>query len=39
MVTTNKNNLQAANSLITDVDVVAESAQLARFNILQQEGN
>ena len=38
MLTTNKNNLQAANSLITDVDVAAESTQLARFNILQQAG-
>ena len=38
MLTTNKNNLQAANSLIADVDVAAESTQLARFNILQQAG-
>ena len=38
MLTTNKNNLAAANSLITDVDVAAESTQLARFNILQQAG-
>ena len=38
MLTTNKNNLQAANSLITDVDVASESTQLARFNILQQAG-
>ena len=38
MLTANKNNLQAANSLITDVDVAAESTQLARFNILQQAG-
>jgi len=38
MLTTNKNNLSAANSLITDVDVASESTQLARFNILQQAG-
>jgi flagellin len=38
MLTTNKNNLEAANSHITDVDVAAESTQLARFNILQQAG-
>ena len=38
MLTTNRNNLEAANSLITDVDVAAESTQLARFNILQQAG-
>jgi len=38
MLTTNKNNLAAANSLITDVDVASESTQLARFNILQQAG-
>ena len=38
MLTTNKNNLQQANSLIADVDVAGESTQLARFNILQQAG-
>jgi len=38
MLTTNKNNLEAANSRIIDVDVAAESTQLARFNILQQAG-
>jgi len=31
-------NLEAANSRITDVDVAAESSQLARFQILQQAG-
>ena len=35
---TNRNNLEAANSRIIDVDVAAESTQLARFNILQQAG-
>jgi flagellin len=34
----NKQNLEAANSRIVDVDVAKESAQLARFNILQQAG-
>ena len=34
----NKTNLEAANSRIIDVDVAAESTQLARFNILQQSG-
>jgi len=38
MLVTNKNNLEAANSRIIDVDVAAESTQLARFNILQQAG-
>ena len=38
MLSTNKNNMEAANSLIADVDVAAESTQLARFNILQQAG-
>ena len=31
-------NLEAANSRILDVDVAAESSQLARFQILQQAG-
>ena len=31
-------NLEAANSRIIDVDVAAESTQLARFQILQQAG-
>jgi flagellin len=34
----NANNLEAANSRIMDVDVAAESSQLARFQILQQAG-
>jgi flagellin len=38
MLTINKNNLESANSRIVDVDVAAESTQLARFNILQQAG-
>ena len=38
MLAVNKTNLEAANSRIIDVDVAAESTQLARFNILQQSG-
>jgi len=38
MLALNKQNLEAANSRIVDVDVAKESAQLARFNILQQAG-
>ena len=38
MLSVNKINLEAANSRIIDVDVASESAQLARFNILQQAG-
>jgi len=38
MLTVNKVNLESANSRIIDVDVAAESSQLARFNILQQAG-
>jgi flagellin len=38
MLAINKNNLQAANSQILDVDVAAESANLAKQNILQQAG-
>ena len=38
MLKVNKTNLEAANSRIIDVDVAAESTQLARFNILQQSG-
>jgi flagellin len=38
MLSINKINLEAANSRIVDVDVAAESSQLARFNILQQAG-
>jgi flagellin len=34
----NKANLEAAASRITDVDVAAESTQLARWNILVQSG-
>ena len=34
----NSINLEAANSRIMDVDVAAESSQLARFQILQQAG-
>ncbi|HEY4246628.1 MAG TPA: flagellin [Lacunisphaera sp.] len=38
LVTTNKANLEAANSQIIDVDVASESTQLARWNILVQAG-
>ena len=31
-------NLESANSRIMDVDIAAESSQLARFQILQQAG-
>ncbi len=34
----NANNLESANSRIMDVDIAAESSQLARFQILQQAG-
>lgn len=36
MLTTSENNLQAANSRITDVDVAKESASFARENVLVQ---
>jgi flagellin len=38
LVTVNKANMEAANSRIVDVDVAAESTQLARWNILVQAG-
>jgi flagellin len=38
MLAVNKQNLEAANGRIVDVDVAKESSQLARFNILQQAG-
>ena len=38
LLTTNKANLESANSRITDVDVASESTQLARWNILVQSG-
>lgn len=38
LVTVNKANLESAASRITDVDVAAESTQLARWNILVQAG-
>jgi flagellin len=38
MLSVNKINLEQANSRIVDVDVAAESSQLARWNILQQAG-
>lgn len=39
MLDTNKQNLEAANSRIIDVDVASESTQLARANILVQAGS
>jgi flagellin len=39
LLTINKQNLEAANSRIMDVDVASESTQLARANILVQAGS
>jgi len=38
VLSVNKTNLEAATSRISDVDVAAESTQLARWNILVQAG-
>ncbi|RME70257.1 MAG: flagellin [Verrucomicrobia bacterium] len=38
MLTTNRQNLEAANSRISDVDVARESTELARLSILTQSG-
>ena len=38
MLAINRNTLEAANSRILDVDIAAESANLAKQNILQQAG-
>jgi flagellin len=38
MLSINKVNLESANSRIADVEIASESANLARFNILQQAG-
>lgn len=38
MLSANKQNLEAANSRIIDVDVAKESTQLARYSILVQSG-
>jgi flagellin len=38
LLTVNKANLEAATSRITDVDVAAESTQLAKWNVLVQSG-
>jgi flagellin-like hook-associated protein FlgL len=38
VLTTNKANLEAANSRIIDVDVAEESTALARYNVLVQAG-
>ena len=39
MLTVNKQNLEAANSRIIDVDVASESTQLAKYNVLVQAGS
>ena len=39
MLSTNRNNLEAANSRIVDTDVAMESTRLARNNILVQAGS
>ncbi len=39
MLSTNRTNLEAANSRIVDVDVAVESTRLARNNILVQAGS
>ncbi len=39
MLSTNRNNLEAANSRIVDTDVALESTHLARNNILVQAGS
>ena len=39
MLTINKQNLEAANSRIIDVDVAEESTKLARYNVLVQAGS
>jgi flagellin len=38
VLTVNQTNLEAATSRISDVDVAAESTQLARWNVLVQSG-
>ena len=38
MLAVNETNLEAANGRITDVDIAAESANLAKLSILQQAG-
>jgi flagellin len=38
LLTTNQTNLESANSQISDVDVAAESTQLAKWNTLVQAG-
>ena len=38
MLSTNKTNLEAANSRIIDVDVAQESTTMAKNNILVQSG-
>ncbi len=39
MLTVNKENLEAANSRIIDVDVAEESTMLAKYNVLVQAGS
>jgi flagellin len=38
MLTTNRTNLEAANSRIVDTDIATESTKFARYNILVQSG-
>jgi flagellin len=38
MLTINRTNLEAANSLIIDTDIAEESTRLAKYNILTQSG-
>jgi flagellin len=38
MLSVNTNNLQSANSTLSDVDVAAESTKLAQYNIMVQAG-
>jgi len=38
LLSVNRSNLEAANSRIVDVDLATESANLAKWNILQQSG-
>ena len=38
-LTTSRENIQAAESRISDVDVAVEAAELTRLNILQQAGS
>jgi len=39
LLTTNRTNLEAANSRIVDTDIASESTKMARYNILVQGGS